>query len=312
MTKSIRFARALSPVFCCAAAAALIFASPAAPFARPVYAQDQAAPSEQAPPKVLQIFRESVKFGQDIAHMKNETAWAQAYAANKVSAHNLGLSTMSGADEAWFISGYDSWADYEKSTKEYQSAKYQPFMEKDAQYVSDSHGDIAEFNAEWSYRPVAYSGDMHYAEVEVIHVKPGHTAQWEEIAKMDVAATNKANIDEHDIAYDVDYGPNGHTVYIFTPHKSLADLDQGEANQKAFVAAIGDQRKHRLELIDQAIASASSQLLEVTPEYSYPDEAWIKADPAFWTMKKPASAKAAAGEKAPAAEKKSATPTGAN
>ena len=305
MKKPIRFARAFSPRLLCAAAAALIFASLAAPLATPLYAQDEAA---SAPPKILQIYRESVKIGEDFAHMKNETAWAQAYAANKVSANNLGLSTMSGSDEAWFISGYDSWADYEKASKETQSAKYQTYLEKDSQYVSETHGDIAEYNAEWSYRPVNYSGDMHYVEVEIIRVKPGHTPQWAEVAKMDMEATAKANIDEHDIAYDVDYGPNGHTIYIFTPHKSLAELDQASANQKAFMDALGEGRKHRAELIDQAIAGASSQLLEVTPEYSYPADAWIKADPAFWTMKKPATKTASA----PAAEKKPATPTGAN
>lgn len=297
MKKTFRFVLALSSLFLGAAVA---------PLAAPLYAQDQAA---SAPPKLLQIFRESVKVGEDFAHMKNETAWAQAYAANKVSAHNLGLSTMSGTDEAWFISGYDSWADFEKASKETQSSKYAPFLEKDAQYVSETHGDLAEYNADWSYRPVNYSGDMRYVEVEVIHIKPGHTTQWNEIAKIDGDAMAKANIDEHDIAYNVDYGSNGHVIYVFTPHKSLAELDQASANQKAFMDALGEGRQRRLQLIDQAVTLASSQLLQVAPEYSYPDEAWIKADPQFWTVKKMPAAKAAA---APAAEKKSSPPSGAN
>jgi hypothetical protein len=292
MKKSISVTRVSRLSLC---TAALISVS----LAWPLYAQDQAASAVQ-PPKVLQIFRESVKFGQDIAHMKNETAWAQAYAANKVSAHNLGLATMSGADEAWFISGYDSWSDYEKASKEVQNAKYESYLEKDSQYVSDSQGDIAEFNADWSYRPVNYSGDIRYIEVTIMHVKVGQSQALGELAKLDVATLAKANIDEHDITYDVDYGPNGHTVYIFTPHKSLSELDQAAATQKAFLDALGeDGRKLRAQFTEQALAGASSQLLEVTPEYSYPDEAWIKADPQFWTLKKPGSAKAAT---APAAE----------
>ncbi len=76
-------------------------------------AQDQNSPI----PKVLLIAREMVKFGKDAGHAKNEAAFARAAAAAKSPDHYLAVTTMSGPSEAWFLIGYDSYADWQKSSE---------------------------------------------------------------------------------------------------------------------------------------------------------------------------------------------------
>ena len=67
-------------------------------------AAQEAAPS-QAPPKVLQIFVESVKPGKGSAHEKVEPGWPAAFRKAKWPTHYLAMTSMSGPGEAWFLSG---------------------------------------------------------------------------------------------------------------------------------------------------------------------------------------------------------------
>ena len=269
------------------------------------------AAQEEKPPTILQIYREMVKFDKDTDHIKNEQAWAAALAANKVPPASIGTVTLSGGDEAWFLAGFDSYADLEKTAQLMQGPKYEAFRQKDSELVNEGHGAIARLNEEWSYHLMFDVAHTRYFEVEVIHLRPGRTADWAQIAKGDNEAMTKASIDEHDIAYDTEFGEGGHLVYIFTPHKSLAEIDASNAAQAAFMKSFSDdERKHRTELIQQAVITADAFLLQIVPEMSYPLDTWIKADPGFW---KPKHAPAKAAAAAPSEEKKpAAPPSGAN
>jgi len=277
--------------------------------ARPLAAQD----ASTAPPKVLVIDREMVKPGKDAGHVKNEAAFAQGLAANKIPGNYIAATTMSGPNEAWFLVGFDSYADWEKSNKASDNPKVLatlgPLMEKDGDYISESRQVVASYNEKWSYRPTVDIVHTHYFEVETIRVRAGHARDFDELIAMSNAASEKINLDEHDIAFGADYGNNGNTIYIFTPRKSLADIDAEQATVQAFRDAIGEEgRKRRAQLAEAAIASDTSDLIQVSPEMSYPADSWIKGDPTFW---KPKTAKPAAKAAAPpAAEKKAAPPSG--
>jgi hypothetical protein len=263
-------------------------------------AQDQNSPI----PKVLLIDREMVKFGKDPGHAKNEGAFARAAAAAKSPDHYLAVTTMSGPNEAWFLVGFDSYAEWQKSS-EYDNqpkvtALLDPLMEKDADYVSDGDQVVATYNDKWSYKPDMNIAEMRYFEVETIHRRPGHDKDWDDLVALYQAAAAKANIDEHDIFFEARYGaPNG-TIYIFTPRKSLADLDAAIGTGKALEDALGpDGQKRWGELIEAAVASESTTLVRFNPGMSYPPEEWVKFDPSFWkpiTAPKPAAAPPAKNE----------------
>ena len=68
-----------------------------------------------APPKVLVVQREFIKPGMSGApHMKTESAFVQAMTAAKWPTHYLGMDAMSGPSRALFLTGYDSFAAWEK------------------------------------------------------------------------------------------------------------------------------------------------------------------------------------------------------
>jgi hypothetical protein len=261
-------------------------------------AQDQGA----LPPKVLVIDREIVKYGKDTAHAKNEAGFARAEAAAKSPDRYLAATTMSGPSEALFFVGFDSYADWQKAREYDNQPKVQaltgPIFEKDGEFVSDGGQMVATFNQKWSYRPEMNIAEMRYFELETIHRLPGHDKEWEDLIALYQATAVKANVDEHDIFYEVHYGAENGTILIFTPRKSLADLDAAMGAGEAFDNALGpDGQKKWSELAAATIASDSSQLLAFSPSMSYAPEEWIKSDPDFWKPKMMMAPKAGAPEK---------------
>lgn len=265
-------------------------------------AQDENSPI----PKVLLIDREVVKFGKDAGHEKNEAAFARAAAAVKSPDRYLAVTTMSGPSEAWFLVGFDSYAEWQKASEYDDQPKVQaltgPLYEKDADYVSDSSQILATYNEKWSYRPDMNVAEMRYFEIETIRRREGHDKDWEDLVALYQATAAKVNLDEHDIFFEASYGAPGGTVYIFTPRKSLADLDAAMGTGKAFEDALGpDGQKKWAELEEAAIASDIATLVRFNPEMSYAPDEWIKSDPDFWAPKHMAAPKTGA---APAPKKK--------
>ena len=236
-------------------------------------AQDASGPI----PKVLLIDREMVKFGKDAGHAKNEAAFARAAAEAKSPDHYLAATTVTGPSEAWFLVGFDSYADFEKATAYDEQPKVRaltgPLFEKDGDYVSDATETFATYNEKWSYKPDSNIPEMRYFEVETICLRPGHDKDWEDLVAIFQATAAKINIDEHDIFFEAHYGAENGTIYIFTPRKSLADLDAAMGTGKAFEDALGsDGRKKWAELIQATVATDSTTLVRFSPEMSYPLE----------------------------------------
>ena len=77
-------------------------------------------PAPQMPPKVIGIGREEVKPFLDAAHVKVEAEWNSLFVKANWPVHQLAMTSMSGPPEAWFISGYESFAAIEKANQEFE------------------------------------------------------------------------------------------------------------------------------------------------------------------------------------------------
>jgi hypothetical protein len=265
-----------------------------------VRAQDEAG----SPPKVLMIVREMVKFGRAPAHEKNEAAYVRVMEAAKSPGHYLAAETMSGPDEALFFEGYDSYAqigeEFKLESQPKLKASLGAVMEKDGDYVADGNQVVATFNEKWSWKPNMNIAEMRYFELETIRMRPGRDKEWDEMIALYQGAAAKMNLDEHDIFYEVHYGAPDGTVLIFTPRKSLGDLDAAMGTGKAFQEALGPNGRERwAKLVEETTAADSTELLSFSPEMSYPPDAWVKADPSYWKPKPMMGGKSTAGAKNP-------------
>jgi len=263
----------------------------------------QDKPAGNMPPKVLTIFREYTKPGKSgTTHEKTESLFVQAMKQAKWPTHYLAVESLSGQSRALFLTGYDSFAAWEKDTLATQKntalmAALDHASAVDGELLSETDSAALAFREEYSLRPEVDIAHMRYFEISRFQVKQGHDKDWDEIVKLVTAAYKKIP-DVHWAAYSAVYGFPDTTYIIFNPMKSAAEIDRNFAAGKEFEAAMGEEGMKKLaELSAAAIESSQTNLFAFNPRMSYPADEWVKADPEFW---KPKPAPAAAAAKKPA------------
>lgn len=257
-------------------------------------------PAPQMPPKVISISCEEVKAYADAEHAKLEAAWTKALARENWPVHILGMTSVFGQNEAWFIVGFDSFAAVEKGN---QAIEKNPamqvvnsqFAKMDKDNLHGWHGILASLREDLSYQPAVILPQMRYFRENTIRVRPGLSEDFIEYRKIIKTALEKAQSETHFAIYQTVSGaPNG-TFLIFTPMKSMAEMDPNPASQKALQDALGDENRKRLsELANKAILSNEPVHFAFSPAMSYVSKEFAAADPAYWKPKpavKPAAAK---------------------
>ena len=270
----------------------------------PAGAQTPAAPDENAPPALLQIEREEVRPGRGGAHAVNEAAWAAAYTKAQSPVTWLGMTTLSGANEAWFLSRHDSFASLEKAQDSTDAA---PALAAERDRIAAAEGDmlsrtstiLARYRPAVSYQPNVKLPEMRYMTVDLVRVKSGRVAEFLDTWRMLVAAHTKAGIDEHWAVFEVESGMPDTTFLFMYPRKSLAELDAaGPAHGAAgFRDAVADSGRRQITGVEQdAIEMSETRHFKLRPGMSALSKEWAAAD-AFWAPRAPADRLAATRQK---------------
>jgi hypothetical protein len=254
------------------------------------------------PPNIVQIFREEVKPGHGAAHARTEAGWPRAFAKANWPTHYLAVTSVTGPPDAWFIAGYESMAAWEQDQKNIEKntalqAETDRLSEQDSQHLSGVRSVVARYRADLSHRPGVSIPNMRYFSIAVVRVRPGHTEEYEEVRKMVKAAHEKAGLKDNHSVFQVIAGMPSGTFLVFTPMKSLAEVDAGpQLHGESYQAAMGgeDGQKKLRELVSASVITGETQIFAFSPGMSYPSKEWIAADPGYWKPKpvaKPAAAK---------------------
>lgn len=241
------------------------------------------------PPPVLRIFREDIKEGKAAAHEKSEAKFAQAMLKNKYPVNSLGMTAISGTNQAWFLEAHASFASIGQSQAALDSPEYGTLDTLDAESRASSRSWIAVYRADMSYHAkelVETLPKARYFNVITFRVRQGKDEEFAAVAKAAVAALTKAGSDLPAIAYQiVSGGPSG--VYLlFEPAMSLKSLDDQPARSQAFARAMGDSgMKKFMKDVTDAVASTESVLFQFNPKMSYVSKDFAAVDPDFWTPK---------------------------
>jgi hypothetical protein len=251
------------------------------------------AQEAMGPPKVLVIMREYLKPGRGgSVHERSESAFVRAMSVAKWPVHYIAVEAMSGPTRVLFLTGYPSFAAWEKDN---QDAAKNATLSSAIDKATGADGDLLTsydqgafmFREDGSLR--AGTADVprsRYFEISVFHVRPGHGKEWEELVKLYHDGYEKVPSAKWALFESVYGTDNGGMFLVFNPMKSLAEVEQGYADQKKFVQAVGEDKMKRLgELSASCIESTQTNLFRFSPKMSYPDESWIKADPTFWKPK---------------------------
>ena len=246
-------------------------------------------PATGGPPKVLQIFVESVKPGKGAAHEKVEAGWPQAFRKAKWTSHYLAMTSMTGPSEVWFFSGYDSYAAWEADQKHVEqtpalSRELDRLALQDGELLSGTRSMVAQYREDLSYRPNIKVGEMRYWTVTTFTLRPGYDSAFADIRKLVQAGHEKTSMDEHWAMFQVVSGAPGSTYLLLLPMKSLKEADVAvETHGKPYLDALGDEgRRQGREFARAGYASVESNLFAFSPKMSFPSEEVVSSDPAFW------------------------------
>jgi len=248
------------------------------------------AAQEMTSPKWITIGREVVKPGKDAAHAKHEAAWARALEAAKVPGATLAMVAMSGPNETWWLTAFESADAIQKYNDTIDAtpalaavgATYYP---PEADYLANTFTMIGRFRDDLSYSTGSPMTALRYMVVSRVGVKLGHNAEFVEARKLIKAAHEKAKAADGYAVYQVTAGAPAGTFLIFAGKKSMADLDVNPHGD-AYTAALGgaDGEKKLNDLLMSYEGSADSNLFRLSPSMSVLNKTWYDAD-AYWKPK---------------------------
>lgn len=256
-------------------------------------------------PKMLQIFREMVKPGRNSAHEKHEMGWPKAYRASKSPAHYLAMTSMTGVNEAWYVSGYDSYEAWETQSKAEQSdatlsAELTRLSAADGEMLDSWRSVTAVYRDDLSHRPALNIGDYRYMNVVTIRVRPGMQSKFVEARKTIKAAHEKAGMKDYYSVFEVQSGMPGPTYLLFIPMKSLKEADEARLIHGAapYLEAMGgDEGSKKIgELNAAAVLSNESTLFAFSPKMSNAPANYLIGNAEYWNPKPVVVTKAAKKE----------------
>jgi hypothetical protein len=255
-------------------------------------------------PKVLQITREFTKPGKaGMIHDQKESAFVDAMAKAKWPTHYIGMTSLSGKQRALFLTPYASFDAWQKDSDAVaKNSVLANAVDRagmaDGELLDSMDQGVFLFREELSLHPRSDLSPMRFMEVFAVHLRPGHSNDWNEIIKMVKAGYEKGVPEAHWGCFEEVYGGDSDTYIFLTGRKSLAELDRAADDNKKFEAAMGkDELKKLDELWAAAVESSQQQLFAVDARMSYVADEWIKSDPDFWKPKPAAPSKASGEEK---------------
>jgi hypothetical protein len=183
-------------------------------------AQAQTAPTVSAP-KYLQIIVEYTKPGKGgAAHDKTEGAYVQAMMKAKFPIHYIAFNSMSGKGRAIYLSKFDSSTRCKRPTKFSGARPSQPSWSElnvaDGELLEDSKQLILSYVPDLSYKSRTDVSHGRFLEARILHVRPGHGKDFNDLVKLWMAAADKAGVSDHWGAYRVEYGDQVGS-YVFSP-----------------------------------------------------------------------------------------------
>jgi hypothetical protein len=247
-------------------------------------AQVQSVP----PPALLQIYRDPVKPSRmpEYSRIESEAALACARASTWPY---LAAQTMTGPQEVWFISGFDSYDAMERSTAPFArnaalTAELNRLLEAKGNLVEQPRAVFAHYRDDLSGNVPLIQPRTRFFTVTIVTVHPGHERDFEEIHRALRAARQRTGAADNRVVYQVASGMPRNTYLIFSAHRSLQNA--GAALDPAvdeYAPDVDDSTRNRLDDYTRvSVQSSETWLFSVSPAMSNPAGEWIADDPQFW------------------------------
>jgi len=258
-------------------------------------ASGQGLPTSQ--PNFVQILREEVKVGHEADHTKTEAGWPIAFEKAKYPTSSIGLVSLTGPSEAWFLVPYASQASWGDDLKRQSddpvlAAELARLSRADAAHITSVRSILGAARKDLSHGAFPDISKARFYEITIFRVRPGHENQFTEAGKAYGAAADRAAPGASYRVYEVIAGLPGPTYIIFSSVGAFGEFDKMMAEGEAAMKAATPQEQTALQKFGaEALINAETQRFRLDPEMSYVPKEVRAQDPGFWMPKRPAAPK---------------------
>lgn len=258
-------------------------------------AQDQGSTNTAAaPPNMLLLVHQEIRFGKAAERQKLGVASARAYDQLKVPIFWVDLQSITGPPQALSLDPLDSYEQLDQAFAIYgQLLTAHPdlarMQEEIEALLSSENTLIAVRRDDLGFRPQSIDlSKARFMRVLEVRLYPGHEAGFVEAATILAQAYEKIDADTPWVVYQVNVGAPSPVFFVFLPMSALKQNDDLLNWKQNLHDAEGEESSQRLEQIaKEAFASAESNLYVISPEMSHVSKEFADGDPDFWSPKPP-------------------------
>jgi hypothetical protein len=252
----------------------------------------QGLPTTQ--PTQLMIIREQVKLGRQAEHARIEAGWPAAFAKAKSPVHYLAMTTLTGANEAWFLVPYASNAAIGEDMRAQEAdtvlaAELQRLSRADAEVLTGARTIMTVARPDLSHGPFPDLNRQRFWEITVFRVRPGHGDAFEAAAKAYGAAAERTAPNTSYRVYQVSAGMPSPTFLVFSSVESFAQFDTMAATgQRIFQSFTPDEMAAMNRFLSEGLITDESNRYRLEPQMSYVSAETRATDRAFWEPRRAA------------------------
>lgn len=229
--------------------------------------------------------------GRNDDHSRFESGWPAALEKAKSPDYYLAMTSLTGPNEAWFVTPWESHAAVAESMKREDkdpvlSAEMARLSLGDAEYTSSARTIHARARPELSSGVFPDLGKARFFHITIWRVRFGHQRQFEEAARAYAAAWMRANPKEGYQFYEVIAGMPTATYLTIASLENYGGLDQTEAaDQTTWKAMTPEETGVLQKAASEAVISSEPNNYKVDPQMSYIPRETREKDPEFWMNK---------------------------
>ncbi len=188
----------------------------------------------------------------------------------------IGMSTITGSPEAWFLEAHPSFASIEDLDQ--RLIGFEPPRE--------SQTMIGLYREDWSYRPVDASRlfpRARYFRISVHQVRSGMEQDYGQLIQLRRQMEDSMGLDRPEIVYQIISGAPAGTYLFVAPLATLRKLDDGRPGVPVYAERLADARAAaKVKIAPDAEISRDNVFLRVDPRRSYVSEQFAAQDREFW------------------------------
>lgn len=239
-------------------------------------------------PGILTIFIEEVKVGMNADHEANEAGWPAAFAEANSPYYYLAMEAMTGPNEVWYVSPYESYAAEGESMKMTESneelgKELSRLWRADAQYLNDARQIQAVARPDLSYGDFPDLGRARFWDITMMRIRLGHEEAWQNAARIYKEVVAQGAPDMSYRIYQVTAGMPGGYYLIFSSVNDYAEFDDMMAQGNAMWEGISAENMQTLQqFMATDVQMVMTNRFSLNPNMSYVAEETKAVDPDFW------------------------------